>query len=96
MSSLQFTSQILMASAVLKLGIVKRLKPADLSWQQYFIQGALPSNIPLPQHAFGCRASSLLQLSQCATLHAALLHACMHANEGLSLFLTLPLQKLPP
>jgi hypothetical protein len=51
MSSLQFTSQILMASAVLKLGIVKRLKPADLSWQQYFVQGAQQMNA-LPQCAF--------------------------------------------
>ena len=39
MSSLQFGSQIFMASTVLKMGIVKRKKPADLSWQQYFIQG---------------------------------------------------------
>ena len=42
MSGLQFTSQILMAHAVLQSGIVKRKKPAALTWHQYFIQGAAP------------------------------------------------------
>ena len=50
MSSMQFASQIFMASTVLKMGIVKRKKPADLSWQQYFIQGAPICLCPAPSH----------------------------------------------
>lgn len=39
MSSLQFAAQIIMAQTVLKLGIVKRQKPADLTWGEFFVHG---------------------------------------------------------
>lgn len=62
MSSLQFASQIIMAKAVLALGIVKRQKPADLTWRQYFVQGAIlsptvgsPSDVLISIDASTCR-----------------------------------------
>ncbi|KAK9915304.1 hypothetical protein WJX75_007302 [Coccomyxa subellipsoidea] len=37
MSSLQFAAQIVMAKAVLSAGIVKRQKPAELTWKEFFV-----------------------------------------------------------
>ncbi len=42
MSSLQFAAQIVMAKTVLGLGIVKRQKPADLTWREFFVHGLSP------------------------------------------------------
>lgn len=39
MSSLQFASQIVIANAVLALGVVKRRAPAEINWSSYFSQG---------------------------------------------------------
>ncbi len=47
MSSLQFAAQIVMAKAVLSFGIVKRRKPAELTWRDYFVHGMSWSWIPL-------------------------------------------------
>ena len=61
MTSVQFSTQVLLSRAVLRTGFVPR-KAETLTWRQYFQQGKLP---PLPLQAklgvqAGCRLSVAL------------------------------------